>query len=433
MPPLAALTLTGPGSLLRLALAVAVICACAYAAGRLARRLDQPRVLGEIAAGLLLGPTLLGWLLPGVSAFLFPEELTGSLDSLAKVGVILFVFFVGVEFQSALLRGRGRLLGAIVGGSLLVPLVLGIAVAFPLYSELAGEGVSRGTFALFLGVAISITALPVLATILEDLGLAGRPLGVLAIGCAVVTDLAAWCLLAIVAADAGHGGAGRAGLRLAGAAALAAGAILVARPLVRRLLEALPRRAVTGGYLVVAVGLALGFAWATDAIGVSVIFGAFLGGLAFGGRAAVRERSLGQLRALNRVLLLPVFFVATGLSVDLHTDASAGLLAAAVAVLAVATLGKVGGVSGAARAVGLGRRDSLGLGFLLNTKGLTEIVVLRLGYDLGLISRGALGVLIVVALATTAAAVPALRALGLVEAGRIRAGAVAQVPDTVSV
>jgi K+:H+ antiporter len=433
VPVLTSLALSGPESLPRLALALTVVCACAFAAGRLALRYGQPRVIGEIAAGLLLGPTLLGWVLPGVADFLFPPELGSHLDALAKLGVILFVFFVGVEFQSTHLRGRGRLLGSVASASLFVPLVLGIAVALALYPELAGPDAGRGAFALFLGVAVSITALPVLATILEDIGLAGRPLGVLAIACAVVTDLSAWCLLAIVAADAGNGGAGRAGVRLAAAAALATGALLVVRPLVRRLLEALPPRAVTAGYLVVAVGLALCLAWATESIGVSVIFGSFLAGLAFGGRPAVRERALGDLRALNRVLLLPVFFVATGLHVDLRSDLTLGLAAAGVAVLAVATAAKLGGVSAAARRAGLGRRDSVGLGFLLNTKGLTEIVVLRLGYDLGLISRGALGILIVVALVTTAAAVPALRALGLVARGQVRTGAVQQVPDTVSV
>jgi Kef-type K+ transport system membrane component KefB len=413
MLPLAAL---GPSSLARLVLEVAVICVVALVAGRLARRLDQPRVIGEIAAGLLLGPTLLGWLLPGVSAFLFPPSLNGKIDALAKLGVILFVFFVGLELQPALRRLRPRLLGSLVAGSLAVPLLLGVAVAFPLYSGLAGDGAGRGAFTLFLAVAISITALPVLASILEDAGLAGRPLGVLAIGVAVVTDVAAWCLLAVVAAENGSGDAGRVGVRLAGVAGIAAGALLLLRPGVRRALAMLPAWIAP----LLAIGLAVGLAWATDAIGVSVIFGAFVAGLAFAGNGG---RGLDRVRAVNRVVLLPVFFVATGLRVDLHADAGAALVAAGAAVLAVATLGKVGGVFAAARAGGLDRRDALGLGFLLNTKGLTEIVVLRLGYDLGLISRGALGVLIVVALVTTAAAVPALRALGLVERGRVRAGA----------
>jgi Kef-type K+ transport system membrane component KefB len=417
------LTLTGPSSLTRLALSVAVICACALAAGGLSRRLGQPRVIGEIAAGILLGPTLLGWALPGVFAFLFPADLRHDLHDLARIGVILFVFFVGLEFQSALGGVRWRLTASIVAGSLLVPLVLGAAVALPLYSELGGDAVSRGAFALFLAVAVSITAVPVLATILDDLGLTTRPLGVLAIACAVATDLAAWCLLAVVAAQTGSGGADRAWLRLLLGAAVAVGAILVVRPLLRRLLDALPARAGAIATPILAVGLAVGLASATEHAGVSVVFGAFVAGLAFDpGRA--NEPSLAAVRVLNRYLLLPIFFVSTGLSVDLHGNRGTALWAAGALVLAVATVGKVGGVSLAGRAGGLGWRDALGLGALLNTKGLTEMVVLDLGYQLGVISQGALGVLIVVALVTTAAAAPAVRRIGLGPAG-----AGAQVPE----
>jgi Kef-type K+ transport system membrane component KefB len=419
-----AVALTGPSSLLRLALSVAVVCACAFAAGTLSRRLGQPRVIGEIAAGILLGPTLLGWLLPGVFAFLFPAGLRHDLHDLARLGVILFVFYVGLEFQAALGGVRWRLAASVVAGSLLVPLVLGAAVALPLYPQLGGDAVSRGAFALFLAVAVSITAVPVLATILDDLDLTRRPLGVLAIGCAVATDLAAWCLLAVVAAQTGSSGADRAWLRLLLGAAVAAGAILVVRPLLRRLLAAATPRARAVATPVLAVGLAVGLASATDHAGVSVVFGAFVAGLAFDAGAAAQERSLGAVRVVNRYLLLPIFFVATGLSVDLHGNRGTGLWAAGALVLAVATAGKVGGVSLAGRTGGLGWRDALGLGALLNTKGLTEIVVLDLGYQLGVISQGALGVLIVVALVTTAAAAPAVRRIGLGPAG-----AGAKVPD----
>jgi Kef-type K+ transport system membrane component KefB len=236
----------------------------------------------------------------------------------------------------------------------------------------------------------------------------------------VLTDLAAWCLLALVAAETGSGGTSRgAAERLLGAVALAAAVILVAGPLLRRGLAAVPGSLVRVAYPLVAVALALGLATATEHIGVSVILGAFLAGLTFGREAATRGRSLGQVRLVNRFLLLPIFFAATGLRIDLHSGESVGLYAAGALVLAVATAGKVGGVSVAARAGGLAWRDSLGLAFLLNTKGLTEIVVLRLGYDLGLISRDALGVLIIVALVTTAAAGPALRLIGIVPARRL--------------
>jgi Kef-type K+ transport system membrane component KefB len=424
-----ATALTGPSSLPRLGLAAAVICGCALVAGTASRRLAQPRVLGEIAAGLALGPSLLGRLLPGVAHFLFPPELSGKLDALAKLGVVLFIFFVGAEFRSALPRVRWRLVASIVGGSLVVPLLVGIGLAFPLFSQLHGETANHGAFVLFFGVATSITALPVLAAILDDLGLSAQRIGILALGCAVVTDVAAWCLLAVVTAETGSGGTGPIVGRLLGAAALAAGVLLVGTSLLRRCLAALPDRIAGVAYPLLAAGLALGLATATEHIGVSVIFGAFIAGLAFGGQAATRGRSLEQVRVLNRFLLLPIFFAAMGLRVDLRAGTSARLLAAGALVLAVATAAKLGGVSLAARAGGLGWRDSVALGFLLNTRGITEVVVLRVGYDHGLLSRDALGVLIVVALVATAATVPALRLLGVVTAGPLGRGPPAEVAE----
>jgi Kef-type K+ transport system membrane component KefB len=399
-----------------LALAVAVVCGCAFLAGRSVARLGQPRVIGEIAAGILLGPTLLGAVWPGAFQWLFPHEILHSLRSLARLGVILFVFFVGLEFASALAHIRWRVVGALVVGSFAVPLLLGTAIAFPLFDRLGGDGASRTAFVLFFGVALSITAVPVLASILEDVGLLTRPLGRLAFATAAVTDVAAWCFLALAAAKAGDGNTSTAFTRLLETAALAAGVLVIGRPLLRRCFRLLPRALVRIVYPVAGVALAIGLADLTQHIGVSVLFGALLAGLALGPELPAASRLLGQIRLVNRYLLLPIFFVATGLLIDLGSAGSVHLLWAGALVLAVASLGKIGGVFIAARASGLPVAESLGLGFLLNTKGLTEIVVLRIGYDLGLISHDALGVLIVVALVATAAAVPVIRALGLVPA-----------------
>ena len=396
------------------ALAVAVICAWAFVAGTAAARLGQPRVIGEIAAGIMLGPTLFGALFPDLQHSLFPAGLVGKLDTLARLGVILFVFFVGVEFAPALAHIRWKLIGSLVLGSFAVPLLLGIAVAFPLFSRLGGATAPHTAFVLFLGVAVSITALPVLAAILEDVGLSSQALGRLALGTAAVTDVAAWCFLALAAAAAGTGNASGAAERLFATSALAIGVLVIVRPLLRHCFDALPPTVVHFAYPVGGVALAIGLASATDHIGVSVLPGALLAGIALGRQPGRGSRSLGQLRLLNRALLLPIFFAATGLRIDLGSAGTAELFAAGALVLAVGTLGKVGAVSVVARAGGLAWRESLGLGFLLNTKGLTEIVVLRIGYDLGLISRDALGVLIVVALVATVAAVPALRLLRLV-------------------
>jgi Kef-type K+ transport system membrane component KefB len=397
-----------------LALAVAVICGCALAGGAVSARLGQPRVIGEIAAGVLLGPTLFGALLPGAFDSLFSADVADRLDDLARLGVILFVFFVGVEFASALARIRWQLIGSLALVSFAIPLLLGIALAFPLFSRLGGDAAPRSAFVLFFGVAFSITAIPVLAAILEDVGLLSHPLGRLALGTAAVTDVAAWCFLALAAARAGVGDASAAGERLLETVALAVAVLAIARPLLRRCFRALPARVVGFAYPVVGVGLAVGLATVTDHIGVNVLPGAFLAGLAVGTPPGASTRAVEQVRALNRLLLLPIFFVATGLLIDLGSPGSANLILAGALVLVVGTIGKVGPVSLVARKGGFSWRDSFGLGVLLNTKGLTEIVVLRIGYDLGLITRDALGVLIVVALVTTAAAVPALRRLRIV-------------------
>jgi len=189
----------------RLALALVVICACALAAGRLGARLGQPRVIGEIAAGIALGPSLLGALSPRLLHALFPADLLGKLDALANVGVILFVFLVGVEFDREAARGRWRLIGSLAGANFVVPLLLGVAIAFPLFSRLGGPTAPRGAFVIFLGVAVAITAFPVLAAILDELGLSAQPLGRLALAAAALTDVAAWSLLAFAAAEAGSG------------------------------------------------------------------------------------------------------------------------------------------------------------------------------------------------------------------------------------
>jgi Kef-type K+ transport system membrane component KefB len=388
---------------------------CAYGGGAVAARLHQPRVIGEIAAGIALGPTLFGALFPDAFDSLFPLDIADRLDDLARLGVILFVFFVAVEFASPRLQIRWRLIGSLAVVSFVIPLLLGMALAFPLFSRLGGDSAPRAAFVLFFGVAFSITAIPVLASILEEVGLLSQPLGRLALGTAAVTDVAAWCFLALAAANAGVGSASSAAERLLETVVLAGVVLLFARPLLRWLFHALMARVVRFVYPVVGVALAVGLATLTDQIGVSVLPGAFLAGLALGAPPGLSAHPIERIRALNRLLLLPIFFVATGLLIDLGSSRSANLIVAGLLVLAVGTLGKVGPVSLVARRGGLAWRDSFGLGVLLNTKGLTEIVVLRIGYDLGLISRDALGVLIVVALVTTAAAVPVLRRLQVVQ------------------
>jgi Kef-type K+ transport system membrane component KefB len=397
----------------RLLLALAAVVAAARLGGVLARRLGQPAVVGEITGGIFLGPSLLGAVAPGVTSQLFPADVRPSLDALAQIGVVLFLFWVGLELEGAILRGRGRLVVAVGLASVLVPLVLGTATALLLPGSLdVPPGVSTVLFALFVGVALSVTALPVLARIVEDAGLSTHWLGQTALTCAALTDGAVWCLLIVVAALGRASGAGSASVRLALVVAFSLAALLVVRPLLSRLPP--PRGA--GPELVGLLVVAFAFASITQWLGVHRILGAVLAGVA-AQRVCRRDlRAWTVLMRLNRALLLPIFFASVGLSIDLRAVlASDGLLTVGLLLLAVAVASKLGATSLAARAGGLGWRDAVGLGVLLNTKGLTELIVLKSGLDLGLIGRGAFSVLVVVALLTTAAAMPGLWLLGLVQ------------------
>jgi Kef-type K+ transport system membrane component KefB len=411
-PTLAADAATAP----RLLLAVLVVCAAAYAAGAATAALGQPRAVGEIAAGILLGPTLLGAVAPGAFSFLFHGAVLPDLNRLARLGVIFFVFFIGAEFETSLVRARWKLIGSLAAGSLLVPLVLGIAIGFPLYDRLAGPSAHHGAFVLFLGVSTAITAFPVLAAVLESIGMIDQPLGRLALGTAAVTDVAAWCLLALAAAAAGSGTGTTALERLLGALAVAAGALFVLRPLWRSGLRSLPGPLARFVRPLGGLALAVGLASATERVGVTVIFGSLVAGVAFGPGPEEAGGSLDRFKWLNRIALLPIFFAATGLRIDLRSAWDGMLIAAGAAVLLVGSAGKLAGVCAAARAWALPWRDSIGLAILLNTKGLTELVVLRLGYDLGLLSQTAFGVLVVAALISTAATVPALALMGALPA-----------------
>ncbi len=397
-------------SLPHLTLALAVIVVAALLAGRVSLRLAQPRVIGEVLAGLALGPTALGAASPHLFHTLFGAAVLSRLNTLSWLGIVVFVFFVGVE-SSRRSPGRARLIAAVAAGGFVVPLLAGMAVAFPLSSTLRGGAASQSAFTLFLGVALGITALPVLAAILDDLGLSSTAVGRLALGTAVTTDVAAWCLLAIVAALARSAGWLAAAGRLGVALALALVVLGVVRPALRRAFSA-SQRAARYVHPLAGIALAIGLAAATDRIGVSFVLGAFLAGLAVGEQPGEGRRLLAGVRRTNRLLLLPVFFTTTGLRIDLGSSLSGALLAAGAIVVAVGTAGKVAGVLLGARRGGLPWRESFTLGFLLNTKGLTELVVLRLGYDLGLITRAAFGVLVVAALVMTAATTPLLQAIG---------------------
>ncbi|MDI9888817.1 cation:proton antiporter [Streptomyces sp. HNM0645] len=390
----------------------AAILAC-QAGAVLLRRVGQPPVIGEIAMGIVLGPSLLGWLWPEAQAWLFPESVLPYTSVLGQLGLLGFMFLVGLELDLGTLRGSSRTAVAVSQAGILVPLGLGALLAFPLYGRLAPDGVQFLPFALFVAVAMSVTAFPVLARILVDRGLYGTPLGALALACAAVDDVAAWCLLALVVALAAAGSpfdaVSAAGLTVAFGAAM----LLVVRPLLARwAARGRADRANDGVVLVLLFsGLCL-CALATDLIGVHTLFGAFLFGVATPRGHRRVEASAARLRAVVVPVLLPLFFVHTGLSTEigaLAVDPAQWLWTGAL--LAVAVLGKWGGSAAAARLCGRSWREATAIGALMNCRGLTELVVLTIGLELGVIGPDLFTMLVLVALITTAVTAPVVSRL----------------------
>jgi Kef-type K+ transport system membrane component KefB len=392
-------------------LALAAITLLARFMGGLFRRfLHQPPVLGEILAGLMLGPSLLGAISPAAYELVLPAGSASYLGLISTVGVVLFMFLVGLDLDPKLLRGNTHATIAVSHASIVAPMLLGATLALWLYPRYASANVSFTVFSLFIGVSMSVTAFPVLARILIDRRVQRTRLGVTALTCAAVDDVTAWSMLAIVvglASSTGSGGQWTIPLVLAYIAVM----FFVVRPLIaplvawqqKKLNEPLSYTVLA----VVFVALLLS-AFVTEIIGIHALFGAFLLGaiLPHDGRLAEQIRS--RLEDIVVVLFLPTFFAFTGTRTQIGLIHGAQAWIACGAILLVATLGKFGGTLVAARLTGMSWRHSSALGILMNTRGLVELVVLNLGLDLGVISPTVFTMLVVMALATTFATTPVL-------------------------
>jgi Kef-type K+ transport system membrane component KefB len=383
-------------------LTLALIVVCAHAAGAAARRLGQPPVVGEILSGVLLGPAVLGSSLAGA---LFPGPARTALEPLADLGLVLFMFGVGYELDHKLVRSPATV--SVAAGSTVLPFFLGAGLA----GWLAGSHQHAGSlaFALFLGIAMSVTAFPVLARIVADRGLTGSRAGALALSSAAAGDVAAWSLLAVVISLVGG--------KPAWTTLLAIPAVLAMIFLVRPLLAAtLPRPGGPGAFAALVAGLLLSAA-ATDLLGLHLIFGAFLfGAICPRGREELRTEVVDRLTGVGRQLLLPVFFVLAGYQLDLTGIGLPGLGELA-AILAVAVIGKAAGAYLAATLHGLPPEEAATLAVLMNTRGLTEIVVLSIGLQAGILDHRLYSLMVIMALVTTAMTGPLL---GLVRRGGLR-------------
>ncbi len=398
----------------RVFLDIAIVVAVARVFGSLFRRIHQPAVVGEIVAGIMLGPSFLGLFNEDLPGKLFPAQVVPYLAVVANLGLILFMFIVGLEVDIGLIRGKGRLAAVTSVSSVILPFGLGMLAAGVLfdagYGVVNGEEVDELHFALFIGASMAVTAFPVLARILTERRMQRTRLGVLALACAAVDDVIAWTLLAAVLTVVGeseHSAPEVVVLSLLFAVVM----VFAIRPLLKRVVDRyLEHGRLTPDLLAVILIGVLVSAYLTSEIGIHAIFGAFFFGAIFPREGAHQlfHEILERLEQVTLLLLLPVFFVVTGLKVDVSGLGTDGL-GYLFLVLVVACVGKFVGASVASRSQGVPTRQALGLGVLMNTRGLTELVILSVGAEAGILNEEMFTIMVVMALFTTIITEPLMR------------------------
>ena len=392
-------------------MSLAVIVVTARAMGGLFGVIGQPAVIGEVIGGIMLGPSLLGRISPALYAQVLPPAVTPFLNVYAQLGVILYLFLVGLELDLNAIRKAGHATLAISHASIILPFLLGSGLALAIYQRLSTNDVPFTVFALFLGVSLSVTAFPVLARILTDRKIAKTPMGTLALACAAIDDVTAWCLLALVVS-----------ISQARAADVVRTVVLtiafvfvvlqVVAPLVRRLMPRLERAEnLTRTEVSILFVAMLASAMTTEYIGIHGFFGAFLIGAIIPHGSRISREMNRRLEDFVAVLFLPAFFAFTGMrmQIGLLSGAESWILCGVITI--VACVGKFGGTLFASRWSGLPWRDSAALGILMNTRGLVELIVLNMGLDLGVISPTLFAMLVLMAVVTTFMTTPILHLL----------------------
>ena len=389
-----------PVSVLLLQIVVIVVVAGLFS--RLFRLIHQPPVMGEMIAGIVLGPSVLGFFFPNVMSFVFPASSLETLRLLSQIGVVLFMFIVGMELNVRHVKEKGSAAVMISHASIIVPFVLGTTLALFLYRGLAPRGTSFSAFALFIGVAMSITAFPVLARILEDRGLTQTDLGSIALTCAAVDDVTAWCILALVIAIVQASGIAVSLFTVVFTLLFAAAMIFLVRPQLRRMVKQATGSHVHTRRLIAGVmAFVLVCALITETIGIHALFGAFIAGVVMPPSADFRTFLRDKLDAFSATTLLPLFFAFTGLrtQIGLLNDWQSWALCGVIILVAIA--GKLGGSMLMSRFTGMNWPQSFSIGVLMNTRGLVELVVLNIGYDLGILSGRIFAMMVLMALVTT--------------------------------
>jgi Kef-type K+ transport system membrane component KefB len=396
--------------LFKLILQIAAVILAGRIGGLIFQKLKQPQVVGEMAAGILLGPSLMGWVAPGFSAALFPPSSLGHLNALSQVGLILFMFLVGLSLNPKELHENGHAAVLTSHVSIVSPFCLGSLLALFLYPRLSDDSVSFLGFMLFMGAAMSITAFPVLARILAERNLMKSRLGTLSIACAAVDDVTGWCILAYIVflIRAAHGSL-PIWMTLGGSLLFVVVMVFGVRKLLPRFEASFRQNGkLTDQALAVMVLLVLASALTTEALGIHLLFGAFLVGAIMPKSEDFVHHITQKLESVTVVVLLPLFFAYSGLRTRIGLEGSGKWWLYAALVIVVAVAGKLGGSMFAARFAGMSWRDSASLGILMNTRGLMELVILNIGLDIGVISSGMFSMMVLMALVTTFMTTPLL-------------------------
>ena len=398
----------------RLFLQLFIIIGASGVVGWIFTRCGQPAVIGEMVAGILLGPSFFGLLAPNVFHFVFTASSLDALRLFSQIGVCLFLFTVGMELDVSEVRHKAQTAVVVSHSSIVIPYFLGVTLALFLYSHLAQPGASFLAFALFMGISMSITAFPVLVRILQDRGIFKTSLGSTATACAAVDDVTAWSMLAFVVATARATSVGGAAFNLGLVLVFIALMLFVIKPKLPSWLgqPALERPDPSKAVLAVVFGVVLVSALTTELIGIHALFGAFLAGIVMPTAGGFRDKLVVRVENLSAVLLLPVFFAFTGLRTQIGLLNGAQDWLICLVIIAVATAGKLGGSALAARLTGMDWRGSLQLGALMNTRGLMELIALNIGYDMGILSQRIFTMLVIMALVTTVMTGPLVTLFG---------------------
>jgi Kef-type K+ transport system membrane component KefB len=395
-----------------LLLQIITIIAFARIFGFLCKKIGQPAVIGEIIAGIVLGPSLLGLVSPEISSFIFPPESLNSLQFFSQIGLILFMFIVGMDVDLKVLGRKAPEAFVVSHASIIIPFSLGMVLAYYIFTSFAPAGVTFLSFALFIGISMSITAFPVLARILRERGMMKTRLGALAITCAAIDDISAWCLLASLIAIVKAGSFVSSLYTILLSIVYVLFMFLIVRPFLRRFGDIFnSKEGISKAVVAVFLITLLGSSYLTEIIGIHALFGAFIAGLIMPPNIKFRSILIEKIEDITLIVFLPIFFVISGLRTEIGLLNSPWLWEVTGIVILIAVAGKFAGSALSLRFVKQSWRESLIVGALMNTRGLMQLVVLSIGYDLGVISPEIYTIMIIMALVTTLMTGPALDAI----------------------